>query len=77
MVRKPTWEQERSVSPPALRRLGRQPQDVDREQPAAVRRGSGERKSERFVVLEIPWQQNHGGGKGPYLVCVGEGGTCW
>lgn len=77
MVGQPMWEQERSVSTPALRRLGEPTQDVDREQPAAVRRGSVERKSERLIVLEIPWQQNHGGGKEPYFVCVVEGGRRW
>lgn len=77
MVGQPTWEQERPVSSPAVRRLGEPTQDVDREQPAAVRRGSGERESERLVVLGIPRQDKRGGGKGPYMVQVGEGGTCW
>ena len=81
MVGQPTWEQERphpeGTRPPAVRRLGEPTQDVDREQPAAVRRGSGERESERFIVLMIPRQQKRGGGKEPYFVHVQEGGRRW
>jgi hypothetical protein len=36
-----------------------------------------ERESERPIVLEILWQQKHGGGKGPYVVYVRESGTRW
>ncbi len=77
-VGQPAWEQERPVSAPAVRRLGRQP----RRGPGAanpisgvpVKWGSAERESERPIVPARSWQQNHGGGKGPYLVCVRYGG---
>lgn len=36
-----------------------------------------ERESERCIVLVIPWQQNHGGGKAPHLVCASGGGKRW
>jgi len=36
-----------------------------------------ERESERRIVLVIPWQQNHGGGKAPYLVCASGEGKRW
>jgi len=36
-----------------------------------------ERESERRIVLVIPWQQNHGGGKAPSLVCASDGGKRW
>ena len=36
-----------------------------------------ERESERRIVLVIPWQQNHGGGKAPHLVCASDGGKRW
>ena len=36
-----------------------------------------ERESERPIVPARPRQQNRGGGKGPYLVCVRAGGKGW
>jgi hypothetical protein len=36
-----------------------------------------ERESERRIVLMIPWQQKHGGGKAPYLVCASGEGKRW
>ena len=38
---------------------------------------SGERESERPIVLVSPWEQKHGGGKGPYSVCVRDGAKRW
>jgi hypothetical protein len=80
-VGQPAWEQERPVSAPAVRRLRSQP----RRGPGAanpingvpVKWGSAERESERPIVPTRPWQQNHGRGKGPYLVCVHDGGRHW
>jgi hypothetical protein len=42
-----------------------------------VKRVRAERESERRIVLEMPWQQNHGGGKAPYLVCASGGEKRW
>ena len=47
---------------------------VDQEQMCPISRVTAkwthaERESERSIVPSMPWQQNHGGGKGPYLVC--------
>lgn len=85
MVGQPAWEQERphpeGTRTPAMRQLGRHPGcgpgAASLISGAPVKWGSVERESERPVVLKSPWQQNHGGGKGPYLVCVRKGGTCW
>lgn len=42
-----------------------------------VKRGRAERESERPIVPLMPRQHNLGGGKGPYLVRVSEGGKGW
>src|SRR5262252_11179754 len=70
----PSWEQERPVSAPAVRCTGCQlvgglgaPNPISR---VTVKWARAERQSERRVVLVMPWQQNHGGGKAPYLVCA-------
>ena len=80
-VRQPSWEQERPVSAPAVRPVGCQPagglgatSPISRETVKWVR---VERESERCVVLVSPWQQNHGGGKAPHLVCASGGGKRW
>ena len=39
-----------------------------------VKRVRAERESERRILPEMPWQQNHGGGKAPYLVCASDEG---
>ena len=77
----PSWEQERPVSAPAVRPGGCHPtgglgapSPISRQTAKWVR---AERESERCVVLMIPWQQNHGGGKAPYLVCGCAGGKRW
>ena len=77
----PSWEQERAVSAPAVRRVGCHPTSglgapspISRVTAKWVR---AERQSERRVVLVIPWQQNHGGGKAPYLVCASGAGKRW
>jgi hypothetical protein len=77
----PSWEQERPVSAPAVRFTGCQlvgglgaPSPISRVTVKWVR---AERESERRRVLVIPWQQNHGGGKAPHLVCASSGGKRW
>jgi hypothetical protein len=55
---------------------------VDQEQACPISRvtvkwARAERESERPTVPSRPWQQNHGGGKGPYLVCGFVGGKRW
>jgi len=50
--------------------------------PSPISRGTAkwvraERESERRIVLVIRWQQNHGGGKAPYLVCASDGAKRW
>ena len=77
----PSWEQERAVSAPAVRPGGCHlagglgvPSPISRVTAKWVR---AERQSERCVVLMIPWQQNHGGGKAPHLVCASAGGKRW
>lgn len=77
----PSWEQERAVSAPAMRPDGCHlagglgaPIPISR---VTVKRVRAERQSERRIVLAIPWQQNHGGGKAPYLVCVCAGVKRW
>jgi hypothetical protein len=69
----PSWEQERRVSAPAERPVGCQlagglgaTNPISRQTAKWVR---AERESERPIVPMRPWQQNHGRGKGPYLVC--------
>jgi len=44
---------------------------------ATVKWGRAERESERPIVLKMPREQNLGGGKGPHLVRVSEGGKGW
>jgi len=77
----PSWEQERAVSAPALRPDGCQlagglgaPSPISRVTAKWVR---AERQSEWRVVLMILWQQKHGGGKAPHLVCASAGGKRW
>jgi hypothetical protein len=77
----PSWEQERPVSAPAVRPVGCQlagglgaPSPISLQTAKWVR---VERESERPIVPLRPWQQNHGGGKGPYLVCGLEVGKRW
>ena len=77
----PSWEQERAVFAPAVRPVGCQPagglgalSPISRVTAKWVR---AERQSEWRVVLVIPWQQKHGGGKAPYLVCASGGGKHW
>ena len=77
----PSWKQERPVSAPAVRPIGCHPtggmgaaSPISRRTAKWVR---AERESERCVVLMIPWQQNHGGGKAPYLVCGFVRGKRW
>jgi hypothetical protein len=77
----PSWEQERADTALAVRPVGCQPTrgpgapgPIHRETAKWVR---AERQTERCVVLVIPWQQNHGGGKAPYLVCASDGGKHW
>lgn len=75
------WEQERPVSAPAVR-----PSRCQREgglgasnpiSVMSVKWGRAERESERPIVLVTPRHDNLGRGKGPYLVCVSEGGKGW
>ena len=77
----PSWELERPVSAPAVRSTGCHrvgglgaPNPISRRTAKWVR---AERESERRIVLVIPWQQNHGGGKAPSLVCASDGGKRW
>src|SRR5262245_12838994 len=77
----PSWEQERPVSAPAVRRSGCHPlcglgasSPISRGTAKWVR---AERESERRTVLLMSWQQNHGGGKAQYLVCASEAGKRW
>src|SRR5229473_2675329 len=77
----PSWKQERPVSAPAVRPVGCQlagglgaPSPISRRTAKWVR---AERESERRTVLTRPWQQNHGRGKAPYLVCGFAGGKRW
>ena len=77
----PSWEQERAVSAPAVRPAGCQLAGglgalslISRVTAKWVR---AERQSEWRVVLVRPWQQNHGGGKAPHLVCASAGGKRW
>jgi hypothetical protein len=42
-----------------------------------VKWARAERESERPIVPLRLRQQNHGGGKGPHLVCVLTGGKRW
>ncbi len=85
MVGESSWEQERPVSAPAVRSLGCQLRGgLGASSPisgvpvkwARAERES-ERESERPIVLTRLRQQNRGGGKGPYLVCVSAGGKGW
>jgi hypothetical protein len=76
-----SWEQERPVSAPAVRLTGCHlvgglgaSSPISRVTAKWVR---VERESERRRVLMIPWQQKHGGGKAPYLVCASEEGKRW
>jgi hypothetical protein len=78
---KPSWEQERAVSAPAVRPVGRQPMGglgapspISRVTAKWVR---AERQSERRTVPMRPWQQNQGRGKAPYLVCGLTEGKRW
>jgi hypothetical protein len=77
----PSWEQERPVSAPAVRPVGCHPvgglgvtSPISR---VTVKWARAERESERRTVLVIPWQQNHGGGKAPHLVCELVEGKRW
>ena len=77
----PLWEQERPVSALAVRSAGCH-FAVDQEQMCPISRVTAkwthaERESERSIVPSMPWQQNHGGGKGPYLVCGFVEGKRW
>ena len=72
-----SWEQERPVSAPAATPGGRHPRGLGAATPISrdpAKWASAERESERPVVPLRPWQQNHGRGKGPYLVCGCAGG---
>ena len=77
----PSWEQERPVSAPAVRSLGCHLGDgLGATNPISgipVKWVRAERESERRTVLTRPWQQNHGRGKAPYLVCGFAGGKRW
>jgi hypothetical protein len=81
MVGQPGWEQERPVSAPAERPVGRQPAGgLGAPSPISgtpAKWVRAERESERPIVLRRSRQQNRGGGKGPYLVCVRARGKCW
>ncbi len=77
----PSWEQERPVSAPAVRPVGCHPTGglgapnlISRQTAKWVR---AERESERRTVPPRPWQQNHGRGKAPYLVCGFAEGKRW
>jgi hypothetical protein len=74
----PSWEQERPVSTPAARPGGCRPSGglgaVSPISLVTVKWVSVERESERRIVLVRPWQQNHGRGKAPRLVCESAGG---
>jgi hypothetical protein len=77
----PSWKQERPVSAPAVRSAGCQlagglgaPSPISSDPAKWVR---AERESERRTVPVRPWQQNHGRGKAPYLVCGFWGGKRW
>lgn len=74
----PSWEQERPVSAPAVRPLGRHPRGgLGATSPISEDLAKGvraERESERPIVPLRLRQQNRGGGKGPHLVCVLGGG---
>ena len=76
---KPSWEQERPVSAPAVRPLGCQPRGgLGATNPISgvpVKWGRAERESERSVVLEK--RGNARGGKGPHLVGGSDGGKRW
>ena len=81
MVRQPSWKQERPVSAPAVRPVGCHPpgglgapSPISRQTAKWVR---AERESERRTVPPRPWQQNHGRGKAPYLVCGFAEGKRW
>jgi hypothetical protein len=80
-VAQPSWEQERPVSAPAVRPVGCHPAGgpgaSDPISDDLVKWVRAERESERPVVPARPWQHNHGGGKGPYLVWVLGGGKRW
>jgi hypothetical protein len=80
-VGQPSWEQERPVSAPAERPWGCHPEGgLGASSPISgnpVKGVRAERESERPIVLLMPRQQNRGGGKGPYLVCVSGGGKGW
>ena len=78
MVGQPVWEQERPVSAPAERPWGCHPEGglgaTDPISGTTAKWARAERESERPIVPRRPWQQNRGGGKGPYLVYVPDGG---
>ena len=78
MVGQPSWEQERPVFAPAVRPSGcHLGGGLGASSPISgipAKRGRAERESERPIVPKRPWQQNRGGGKGPYLVYVPGGG---
>ena len=77
----PSWKQERPVSAPAVRSLGCHLRDgLGASNPISgipVKWARAERESERRTVPLRPWQQNHGRGKAPYLVCGFVGGKRW
>jgi hypothetical protein len=77
MVEQPVWEQERPVSAPAESLADANRRGLGAPNPISgktVKWGRAERESERPIVPRRPWQQNRGGGKGPYLVYVPGGG---
>jgi hypothetical protein len=77
-VGQPAWEQERPVSAPAESPDGCPPTGglgaSDPISGTTAKWARAERESERPIVPRRPWQQNRGGGKGPYLVYVPGGG---
>ena len=80
MVGQPSWEQERPVSAPAVRPLGKPTRGggLGATNPISgvpVKWGRAERESERPVVLKK--RGNARGGKGPHLVGGQEGGKRW
>ena len=77
----PSCEQERPVSAPAAKPVGCQltgglgaTSPISRQTAKWVR---AERESERRTVPLSLWQQNHRGGKAPYLVCGLAEGKRW
>jgi hypothetical protein len=76
-----SWEQESPVSALAERLVGWPPTGGQgASSPISgnpVKWVRVERESERPIVPTRPRHQKHGGGMGPYLVCVSEGGKGW